>query len=485
MTLRRIERLLSEARISSNTQDKDVITDDFLTLYANRVQSMIEDKIFLSNSANNIFMASTDITIAYPQLEYPLPFDIYARNAIKSVNVVRLSTYGFLNDKVPFISESENGNKYGYSLKENLIVLNLQRNISDPVRVNYDRKIPTVGKRFGLVSAVTSTTMTIPTTTSPIPLISDIDDFYSLVDINGVIVARNIRCISHVDSTGVVTYSDGIYIITPSKIIQNIKYTAISNSVVNNPSIAYTDTVTAGSEVVTVTGNAISIAIQSGVSTETQIRLAILLSTQAMALIIPSLLVQPSKVMQDLTYYVSSVSSASVYDVSYTDTAIFNTDTEKWVVAISIINNSVIVAIKSGITTALEIASALNSSSAFITYLSVKISGTSSNAQVSSASTIIGAAQVAASALLLTTSAIGTYVIPGKYATSHSQLPDECEKIFLEVLERRIAQRQSQTDTMSIIAPLTAQEEKLIDDVFAKGSDDNLVPPIVDYVEFS
>jgi hypothetical protein len=271
----------------------------------------------------------------------------------------------------------------------------------------------------------------------------------------------------------------------PSKTIQNIFYTAISNSVVNNPSIAYTNTALAGSEVVTVAGNAISVAIESGVSTETQIRLAILLSTQAMALVTPSLLIQPSKVIQDLTYYVSSISSASVYDVSYTDTAIFNTDTGKWIVGISIINNSVIVAIKSGVTTALEIANALNSSSAFISYLSVKISGTSSNAQVSIAPTIIGTAQVTASEALLTTSAIGSYVIPGKYATSHSQLPDECEKLFLEVLERRIAQRQSQTDTMSLISPLTAQEEALIDAVFAKGSDDNLVPPIVDYVEFS
>ena len=43
MTLRRLERLISEARISSNTQDQDSITDSLLVLYANRVQSMIEE----------------------------------------------------------------------------------------------------------------------------------------------------------------------------------------------------------------------------------------------------------------------------------------------------------------------------------------------------------------------------------------------------------------------------------------------------------
>lgn len=299
MTLRRLERLLSEARLSSNTQDVDTVTDALLVFYANRVQSMIEDKIFLSNSANNLFMGQVQYTIVANQTNYDLPFDIYAKNAIKSVNVVRTSTYGFLNDKVPFISESESGNKYGYVLSENQIVFNLQRNISDPVRVNYDRKIPSLGKRLGAaITAAGSGTVTVGTTTENI---LDIDDYFSTVDINGVIKTRNNRVLTYTPATGVLTFTLG---------------TSVPDTATNIP-------------------------------------------------------------------------------------------------------------------------------------------------------------------------ANGQYVIPGKYATSHSQLPDECEKIFLEVLERRIAQRQSQTDLMSAIAPLTAQEEALIDAVFAKASDDNLVPPIVDYVEFS
>lgn len=299
MTLRRLERLLSEARYSSNTQDQDSLDNPLLTLYANRVQSMIEDKIFLSNSANNIFMAQKDFTIVANTTDYTLPFDVYARNAIKSVNVVRESTYGFLNDKVPFISESESGNKYGYVLKENSIVFNLQRNISDPVRVNYVRKIPSLGRRLGVaITSAGSGTVTVGATTEDI---LDIDDFFSTVDVNGVVKTRNNRVLTYTKATGVLTFTVG---------------TSVPDTATNIP-------------------------------------------------------------------------------------------------------------------------------------------------------------------------ANGEYVIPGKYATSHSQLPEECEKIFLEVLERRIAQRQSQTDTMSLITPLTAQEEAVIDAVFAKGSDDNLVPPIVDYVEFS
>lgn len=299
MTLRRLERLITEARLSSNTQDVDVMSDALCVLYANRVQSMIEDRIFMSNSANNIFMTSKDYTIVANTTDYDLPFDIYARSAIKSVNVVRTSTYGFLNDKVPFISESENGNKYGYSIKESQVVFNLQRNIVDPCRVNYVRKIPTLGKRFGTtISAAGAGTITVGATTDDI---LDIDDYFSTVDANGVVKTRGNKILTYTKATGVLTFTVG---------------TSVPDTGSNIP-------------------------------------------------------------------------------------------------------------------------------------------------------------------------ANGEYVIPGKYATSHSQLPDECEKLFLEVLERRIAQRQSQVDTMSIIAPLTAQEEALIDAVFAKGSDDNLVPPIVDYVEFS
>lgn len=299
MTLRRLERLLTESRFSSNTQDQDSIADALLVFYSNRVQSMIEDRVFMSNSSNNIFMGVKDYTIVQNQTDYALPFDVYALNAIKSVNVVRTSTYGYLNDKIPFISESESGNKYGYFLKENYAVFNLQRNVSDPVRIDYVRKIPSLGKRLGTaISVATSGSITVGATTEDI---NDIDDFFSTVDINGVVKTRGNRVISYVKATGVLTFTLG---------------TSVPDTTTNIPSV-------------------------------------------------------------------------------------------------------------------------------------------------------------------------GQYVIPGTYATSHSQLPLECEKIFLEVLERRIAQRQSQTDTMSIIAPLTAQEEALVDAVFAKGSDDNLVPPIVDYVEFS
>lgn len=73
--------------------------------------------------------------------------------------------------------------------------------------------------------------------------------------------------------------------IAGSLVLQDLTFTgAAGNANDNAVSIAYTTGGTAGSEVVTVTGNAISIQIASGVSTATQIRTAFNASGAATAL---------------------------------------------------------------------------------------------------------------------------------------------------------------------------------------------------------
>jgi hypothetical protein len=287
MTLRRLERLISEARLSSNTSDVDVITNNLLTLYSNRVQSMIEDRVFLTSSMNNLFMDDFAITIVDGATEYALPHDIYAKSAIKSVCTVNAD--GDVTSKLPYISESQSGVAWGYSLKESSIVFN--KITTDNVSVNYARKIPSLGRRFGAaISAASSGSVTVGATTDDI--LVDYDDLFSTVDADGLITSYGNKILTYTKATGALTFTPG--------------------------------------------------------------------------------------------------------------------------------------------------------------------TGT-----------------------IVTTN----YVIPGRYATSHSQLPLECEKIFLEVLERRIAQRQSQAD-INIIAQLTAEEIAVVDAVFAKGSEDNEVPPIVEYLEF-
>lgn len=71
-----------------------------------------------------------------------------------------------------------------------------------------------------------------------------------------------------------------------SLVVQDLTYTAaaFSGATGNSYTIAYTGGGTAGSEVVTVTGTAVSVQIESGVSTATQIKAKIDASAAAQAL---------------------------------------------------------------------------------------------------------------------------------------------------------------------------------------------------------
>lgn len=291
MTLKRIERLIDDARDSANMADLDSITDKRIILYMNRVQSMIEDVLFKSNSMNNIFMDSLEITMVPGTTEYALNFDTYGINSIKSVGIKRNSSVGYILDPLSFISEKESGAKIGYSLREGYIVFNFQSQSGSTIVVHYNRKIPTLWKRFGAaISVAAAGTITVGATTDDI--LVDYDDFFTTVDKDGVILSRNNRILTYTKETGVLTFTVG----TVAPIVTS-------------------------------------------------------------------------------------------------------------------------------------------------------------------------------------------YVIPGKYATTHSQLPSECEKVFLEVLERRLAQRKSEKD-MNVISPLTDREISAIDAVFSKGNDDNEVPPTPEYSEF-
>lgn len=89
------------------------------------------------------------------------------------------------------------------------------------------------------------------------------------------------------DTTGVVIdqYVTGIEV-SATRVIQDLTYQSLLFGVLGNAiTIAYTGGGLAGSEVVTVLSNAISVQIQNSVSTATQIRTALLASAPAMALI--------------------------------------------------------------------------------------------------------------------------------------------------------------------------------------------------------
>lgn len=79
--------------------------------------------------------------------------------------------------------------------------------------------------------------------------------------------------------------------------------------------------------------------------------------------------------------------------------------------------------------------------------------------------------------------AAGQYIVIGNYATTHSQLPDECEKVLIQALETFIFYRQSSKD----IEIGTIINEKVLQnvmDVFANNRGDIFVPPVQEFSEW-
>lgn len=96
------------------------------------------------------------------------------------------------------------------------------------------------------------------------------------------------RTAADIMSANVATMAFTVPAETPaSLVVQDITYTAVANlgSSGNNITIAYTGGATQGNEVVTVTGSAISVQIEDGVSTATDVDAAIQASSAALALV--------------------------------------------------------------------------------------------------------------------------------------------------------------------------------------------------------
>lgn len=151
--------------------------------------------------------------------------------------------------------------------------------------------------------------------------------------------------------------------------VQDITFTAVTPSTPGNSvTIAYTTGGTAGSEVVTVVSNAISVKIASGNA-----------SNKATAII------------QDLTY--SAVATGSIGNaIAIVYTSGGTAGSEVVTVSGSIIN----VKIQSGTSTATQISTAINASPAALSVATVAISGTGSNTQTAVAPTYLNGGSTAA-----------------------------------------------------------------------------------------
>lgn len=79
--------------------------------------------------------------------------------------------------------------------------------------------------------------------------------------------------------------------------------------------------------------------------------------------------------------------------------------------------------------------------------------------------------------------AVGQFIVPGYYATTHCPLPDELEPILINMLEVLINARLSSTDLPISDAISSAQLESLVE-TFSDNSADSIIPPILEFKEW-
>jgi len=185
--MRRLEFIANEAKSSTNTTDIGSISNALIQGYLSRINSYVEDLMFLVNDENDLFVHDWYFTLLAGQDEYPLPIDIYAKSSIDTLAVSFLN--GLSNTFLPLkkVSRKQQGFTFGYFIREDKIVLTPRPTSPLRMKMAYVRKLPSPSFRIGKISSFTSTGIVL---TDYLSGISGLNDFICIVDKDGNILNK-------------------------------------------------------------------------------------------------------------------------------------------------------------------------------------------------------------------------------------------------------------------------------------------------------
>jgi hypothetical protein len=187
--MRRVELLINEARLSTNTTDIASVSLLLCQGYLNRIQSYVEDLMFLVNDENDLFVSDYIFQLVPGQDEYPLPPNIYAKSSIDNLAVSFLN--GLSNTYLPLkkVSRKQQGFTFGYFVREDKIVLTPRPTSPLNMKMAYVRKIPTLGIRGAKVVSTTPTTIVV---TDYVTGFEGLNDYITIIDSSGNIIVAGL-----------------------------------------------------------------------------------------------------------------------------------------------------------------------------------------------------------------------------------------------------------------------------------------------------
>ena len=185
--MRRLELLINEARLSTNTTDINSVSLALCQQYMNRIHSYLEDILFLVNDENDLFMKDYEFNLIPGQDEYVLPIDIYAKSSIDNVAVSFLN--GLSQTFLPLkkVSRKQRGFTFGYFVQNTQLVFTPKPQSPLRIKMTYQQKIPNVSVRAGKIQSFTPTGIVL---TDYVSGILSLDDFICIVDADGNILNK-------------------------------------------------------------------------------------------------------------------------------------------------------------------------------------------------------------------------------------------------------------------------------------------------------
>lgn len=175
------ERIIEEARLSTNIDSSNAVPDKLCVIYLNRIQSHIQDIVTNTNTESRFFKGNAIFSITPGYDTYQLPFDIYNRNSVNSVQIKYSNGTNFSYASLKKISEKRRGQDCGYFVYDDRLVLSPNPTVTDSIVVSYQKKLPKMGVKFGTITNITGTTITYTNNMSG-ALISTVADKFSTVD---------------------------------------------------------------------------------------------------------------------------------------------------------------------------------------------------------------------------------------------------------------------------------------------------------------
>lgn len=206
--MKRIEHLINDIKFSTNEQSNRFSDIRFNKLF-NDAQKEIQNIIQLSSSDNKFFQSENFQNIISGQSDYNLPSDIYAINTISSVHVGDYSLFG----EWPKLRY-----KYDYDIINGVIRLLHEPKSYGILKIKYTKKLSTLGNRVGKIQTIASPLITMTEFDSSLD-ITDFDDYFTIVDRDGLILDNNMIIDSYVKATGVISTSSTITAPTGSYIV--------------------------------------------------------------------------------------------------------------------------------------------------------------------------------------------------------------------------------------------------------------------------